>query len=146
MASPWSSQTSVPSLDSTASPDSLKLLDLSFWGQTVYYANFDKLHYTSSYCTGQAYIVRTFSSSYQPDGDALLFGTLPSFSLKYNSSNVIVMNKSAETWPTVSLGSYGTPSSCSTVSTSQSASPVQVVTAGASQWPLSVAAGWTIAP
>ncbi len=143
VVSTWSGTQYVPSLDSTVSPGILKLLDVYFWPSSNY-ANYDQLHYTSSDCSGQAYIVR--ASTYQPDGEVTLFGTLPTFSLKYNASNLIVMNKSADTWTNRSFNSFGTPTSCATVSTSQSSSPVQLVAASASEWPLSIAAGWTIAP
>ncbi|MEI6832498.1 MAG: hypothetical protein WCL28_00785 [bacterium] len=143
VVSSWSGTQYVPSLDSSASPGTLKLLDVYFWPSSNY-ANYDQIHYTSSDCSGQAYIVR--ASTFQPDGDVTLFGTLPSISLKYNASNLIIMNKSADTWATRSFNSYGTPSSCGAVSTSQSSSPVQLVASSASEWPLSLASGWTIAP
>lgn len=146
IASAWHGTTYVPSLDSTATPGVLNLLSLSFWGSSSYYAHYNQIHYTSSDCSGQAYIVRTFSNTYQPDGDVLLFGTLPAMSLYYGNSNLVVMNKSAESWATRSFASYGTPSSCGAVSTSQNSSPVQLLASSASEWPLGLASGWTIAP
>ncbi len=145
-ASSWNGSLYVPALDDASSTGSLKMIDMSFWGQTTFYDNYHQVHYISGDCTGQGYIVKTYGNSYQPDGDVLLFGTLPSFTVKYDSSRVLIMNQSSTNWSSKTFASLGSVDSCQTVSTTQVSSPVQTLATAASEWPTSIPAGWTIAP